>query len=99
MVDSNFTAEGLPEELGIQYPRDILLKWSDPGVIEGEIKFNTKGVLGFFDLLSRFKPFQKQFAMRYIGRPAYFRLDLTYDADVKLRGEKVTGKGKTWCED
>ena len=58
----------------------------------------TKGALGFFDLLSRFKPFQRQFARRYVGKPAYFRLDLTYEANLKLRGEKVTGKGKTWCE-
>ena len=98
LVDSNFTAEGLPEELGIQYPRDFIVKWNDPGVIEGEIKYNTKGALGFFDLLSRFKPFQRQFARRYIGKPAYFRLDLTYEANLKLRGEKVSGKGKTWCE-
>ena len=98
LVNSNFTTEGLPEELGIHYPQDILVKWNDPGVIEGEVKFNTKGVLVFFDLLSRFKPLQRWFAGRYVGRPAYFRLDLTYDANLKLRGEKVTGKGKTWSE-
>jgi hypothetical protein len=98
LVDSNFTAEGLPEGLGIHYPQDILVKWNDPGVIEGEVRFKTKGVLVFFDLLSRFKPFQKWFARNYVGRPAYFRLDLTYDANLKLRGEKVTGKGKAWSE-
>lgn len=98
LVDSNFTAEGLPEELGIQYPRDFIVKWNVPSVIGGEIKYNTKGALGFFDLLSRFKPFQRQFAKRYGGRPAYFRLDLIYDANLKLRGEKMTGKGKAWCE-
>jgi hypothetical protein len=36
---------------------------------------------------------------RYVGKPAYFRLDLTYEANLKLRGEKVTGKGKTWGKD
>ena len=97
-ISSNFTAEGLPEELGLQYPRDILLKWDDPGAVEGEITFKVTRMVTFFDLHSRFKAFQRWFARRYIGKPAYFRYLLTYDANLKVRGEKVVGKGDTWCE-
>ncbi|MCK4723511.1 MAG: TatD family hydrolase [Dehalococcoidia bacterium] len=97
-IGSNFTAEGIPEELGLQHPQDILLKWNDPGVIEGEIKFKVTKVVNFFDIHRRLKPFQKWFARRYIGKPAYFRSFLTYDADIKVKGERVTGKGKAWCE-
>jgi hypothetical protein len=97
-IGSNLTAEGLPEELGIQYPRDILLQWDDPGVVEGKIKFKVTKMVTFFDLHSRFKPFQRWLARRYIGKPAYFRYFMTYDANIKVRGQKVVGKGKTWCE-
>ena len=97
-IGSNLTAEGIPEELGLQHPQDILLKWNDPGVIEGEIKFKVTKVVNFFDIHRRLKPFQKWFARRYIGKPAYFRYFLTYDADIKVKGERVTGKGNAWCE-
>ncbi len=88
----------LPEELDIQYPRDIILKWDDPGVAEGEIKFKVSKMVTFFDLHSRFKPFQRWFARRYIGKPAYFRYFTTYDTNMKVRGEEVVAKGNTWCE-
>jgi len=33
-----------------------------------------------------------------VGKPAYFRYFMTYDANIKIKGQKVVGKGKTWCE-
>ncbi len=85
-------------ELGVAYPRRYRLWWDEPGRVEGEINMDLKQVIDFMDLLSRFKPFQRWFAETYVGRPAYFRFRLDYDVDVTILGERVTGKGHSWCE-
>jgi hypothetical protein len=85
-------------EFGVEYPRKYRLWWDEPGLVEGEINMNLKQVIDFMDLLSRFKPFKRWFAETYVGRPAYFRFRLDYNVDVTILGERVTGKGHSWCE-
>jgi hypothetical protein len=84
--------------LGIKYPQAYRLWWNEPGLVEGEIRLKLKQVIDFMDLHRRFKPFQRWFAETYVGRPAYFRFRLDYDADVTVLGEKVIGQGHSWCE-
>ena len=84
--------------VGVEYPQSYRLWWNDPGLVEGEINFNLKQVIDFMDLHRRFKPFQRWFVETYVGRAAYFRYRLEYDADLTILREKVTGKGLTWCE-
>ncbi|MFC2000219.1 lipocalin-like domain-containing protein [Chloroflexota bacterium] len=84
--------------LGIKYPQAYKLWWDEPGLVEGEIRLKLKQVIDFMDLHRRFKPFQRWFAETYVGRPAYFRYRLDYDADITVLGERVTGQGQSWCE-
>jgi len=85
-------------DAGIEYPQTYKMWFNEPGLIEGEVGFKMKQVIEFMDLHRRFKPFQKWFAETYVGRPAYFRYRLDFDADLTINGEKVTGKGACWCE-
>jgi hypothetical protein len=85
-------------DTSVERPEVIIFKINDPGQAEGGIRFKVTKVLIFMDLLSRFKPFQKWFTGVYIGKAGYFRYLLDYDMNLKILGEKVAGKGKSWCE-
>ena len=82
----------------VERPELIVFRVDDPGRAEGEIRFKVVKPLVFMDLLRRFKPFQRWFTEAYFGKPAYFRHRLNYDMNLRILGEKVTGKGVSWCE-
>jgi hypothetical protein len=85
-------------ETPIERPERILFRINDPGVAEGELRFRVVKTFEFIDLLRRFKPFQKWFIGAYSGKPAYFRYRLEHEVNLEILGEKVTGKGASWCE-
>ena len=84
--------------LGIDYPQSVMLRWDEPGLVEGELSFKVKQVIEAMDLVSRLKPFQRWYANTFVGRPAYYRYRFDYDLDLTIVGERVTGKGSSWCE-
>lgn len=86
------------DKVNIKYPQSFTARWEDPGIADGEINFKVKRVIEFWDLTRRLKPFQRWFAVTYVGMPTYHRLGYDYDAKIEIAGEKVTGEGSHWCE-
>jgi hypothetical protein len=82
----------------VERPEVIVFKVDDPGRGGGEIRFKVVKPILYADLLRRFKPFQKWFTEAYFGKAAYLRYRLKYDMNLRILGEKVTGKGVSWCE-
>ena len=95
---SGVGADFATSDTGIEYPQTITIVYDDPGLVEGEMKLKVTKVIEFMDLHSRFKPFQRWYAETFVGRPAYFRHRFDYDVDMTIVGERVTGKGCSWCE-
>lgn len=86
------------DQRSIDYPQSFLAVWDDSELVTGEIKMEVKKVIEFFDLHTRFKPFERCFSKTYIGSPTYHRLIYDYNIDLKISGEPVTSKGSAWCE-
>jgi len=93
-IGSDYTTS----DFGIERPQAYTMWFDEPGVVEGKVDFKVTQVIEFMDLHRRFKPFQRWFAETYVGRPAYFRYRLHFDADLTIAGEKVRGEGPCWCE-
>lgn len=91
---SDFTTE----LTGVEYPQTITVVYDEPGLIEGRMDIKVKKLIEFMDLHSRLKPFQRWYAETFIGRPAYFRYRIDYEANLKIVGEEVKSTGASWME-
>ncbi len=75
---SEITTEGT----GIERPLRVRVWYDEPGLVEGGFDLRVTQCIEFMDLHRRFKPFQRWYAERFVGQPAYFRHRFEYDADL-----------------